>query len=103
VRPGQQEARDLLGAIFRAYRVKAGLSRAEVARRSGLHANTVNEVERGTCGPRMSTVFRLCEGLEINPAVLSDGSRWNREEDRWEVDADKLAAYRAEGDRGNRR
>lgn len=95
MRQGAQEARNLLGAILRFYRVKAGLTQAELARKSGVSISTIGQVERGTCGPSVSTVFRLCEGLEIHPQALRDGSTWNVEKGRYEVDPDKYAAYLA--------
>jgi transcriptional regulator with XRE-family HTH domain len=95
VRPGQQEARDLLGAILRYYRVKAGLTQKELAQKSGVSTSTISEIERGACGPASSTVLHLCEGLAIEPDVLFDGSTWNIEEQRWNVDPEKYAAYLA--------
>jgi transcriptional regulator with XRE-family HTH domain len=95
VRAGQREARDLLGAILRYYRVKADLTQRELAQKSGVSASTISEVERAVCGPRVSTVFHLCEGLTIEPNALLDGSTWNTEEQRWDVDPEKYAAYLA--------
>ena len=38
----------MVNAAIRAERLRQGLSRAELARRSGLHAGTVGGIERGT-------------------------------------------------------
>jgi transcriptional regulator with XRE-family HTH domain len=95
VRPGQQEARDLLGAILRYYRVKADLTQRELAQKSGVSISTISEIERGACGPASSTVLHLCEGLAIEPDALFNGSTWNIEEQRWDVDPEKYAAYLA--------
>ena len=100
MRPGQQEARNLLGVILRHYRVKAGLTEKEAAERSGVSASTISEIERGVCSPLATTVFHLCQALSIEPDVLLDGSIWNIEEQRWDVDPAKLSAYSASGREG---
>jgi transcriptional regulator with XRE-family HTH domain len=51
-----------------------------LAERIGLHFTFVASVERGERNLSLSSLVRLAEGLEINPAVLVDGLRWTQDE-----------------------
>jgi DNA-binding CsgD family transcriptional regulator len=60
-------------AILRAYRLAAGYTRAELARRSGVHANTVLTCESAGRGrPRRDTVAKLVRVL--GPGLLATGA-----------------------------
>jgi transcriptional regulator with XRE-family HTH domain len=48
----------------------------ELADRIGLHFTFVSEVERGGRNLSLSSLLRLADGLEANPADLVDGLRW---------------------------
>jgi transcriptional regulator with XRE-family HTH domain len=54
-----------------------GISQMELADRIGLHFTFVSEVERGGRNLSLSSLLRLAEGLEINPADLVDGLHWS--------------------------
>jgi len=48
-----------------------------LAERIGLHFTFVSSVERGERNLSLQSLLRLAEGLEMNPAELVDGLRWN--------------------------
>ena len=53
---------------------RKGLTKAEIARRSGLSAPKVTQLFNGsTKDPRMSTVMMLCQAFEMTPSQLLDG------------------------------
>jgi transcriptional regulator with XRE-family HTH domain len=45
-------------------------------RRRTLHFTFVSSVERGERNLSLASLLRLAEGLEVNPAVLVDGLKW---------------------------
>jgi transcriptional regulator with XRE-family HTH domain len=50
-----------------------------LAERIGLHFTFVSSVERGERNLSLSSLLRLAEGLEVNPAKLVDGLRWTQD------------------------
>jgi transcriptional regulator with XRE-family HTH domain len=60
------------GDALRAARKRAGWSQTELAQRSGVHLNTVSQVERGSADPRLSTLQALGNtlGLSLHVQVL---------------------------------
>jgi transcriptional regulator with XRE-family HTH domain len=73
--PSQTE----VGLRTRARREELGLSQMALAERIGLHFTFVSSVERGERNLSLSSLLRLAEGLDLNPAVLVDGLTWSRE------------------------
>jgi transcriptional regulator with XRE-family HTH domain len=68
------------GDALRAARKRAGWSQTELAQRSGVHLNTVSQVERGSADPRLSTLQALGAilGLSLRvdlafPSIASTG------------------------------
>jgi transcriptional regulator with XRE-family HTH domain len=57
------------GDALRAARKRAGWSQTELATRSGVHLNTVSQVERGSADPRLSTLQALGATLGLNLRV----------------------------------
>jgi transcriptional regulator with XRE-family HTH domain len=57
------------GNALRAARKRAGWSQTELATRSGVHLNTVSQVERGSADPRLSTLQALGATLGLNLRV----------------------------------
>ena len=51
-------------------RARRGLTRQELAKRSGVNAHTISDVERGLRQPRATTLARLAEALELDPEDL---------------------------------
>jgi transcriptional regulator with XRE-family HTH domain len=60
------------GQRLREVRQDHGVSQEDLARRTGMYANTIGRLERGAREPRISTVLRLARGLGVPPGVLLD-------------------------------
>jgi transcriptional regulator with XRE-family HTH domain len=54
-------------------RKRQHLTQEEVSDRSGIHVTEVSRIERGLRDPRVTTLVRLAEALEVSPAVLLKG------------------------------
>jgi transcriptional regulator with XRE-family HTH domain len=67
-----------LGRRARLRRDALGLSQMALADRIGLHFTFVSEVERGERNLSLSSLLRLAQGLETNPAELVDGLEWDK-------------------------
>lgn len=57
-------------AELKARRLALGLSQDRFALLAEIHRTFVTKVERGIAMPSLSSVFRIAEGLEVDPAVL---------------------------------
>ncbi len=64
-----------LGRNLRAARKRLGLTQEDVAHRSGVHPTEVSRIESGKRDPRVSTLERLAEAVEVAPGVLLGGNR----------------------------
>ncbi|HVX20772.1 MAG TPA: helix-turn-helix transcriptional regulator [Acidimicrobiales bacterium] len=65
-----------LGKRARQRRAQLQLSQMALAEVIGLHFTFVSSVERGERNLSLSSLLRLAEGLQMNPAELVDGLRW---------------------------
>jgi transcriptional regulator with XRE-family HTH domain len=73
------------GANLLAARKRSGLTQHELARRAGVHPETVAHLERGRQAMMADTLFMLSGALGIEPAVLLAGTpSWNPTEQRFE-------------------
>jgi transcriptional regulator with XRE-family HTH domain len=59
-----------LGRNLRRVRERRDLTQEAVADRSGVHATEVSRIEAGKRDPRISTLERLAEALEVSPGEL---------------------------------
>jgi transcriptional regulator with XRE-family HTH domain len=59
-----------LGRNLRDARRKLGLTQEEVAHRSGVHPTEVSRIEGGKRDPRVSTLERLADAVEVPPGQL---------------------------------
>ena len=67
-------------------RAELGVSKDELARRTGLHNTAIRRYERGAREPRLSAIERLARGLDLPPrALMEDAPRPSRsdEPDIW--------------------
>jgi transcriptional regulator with XRE-family HTH domain len=71
------EAQSTLGERARDRRLELGLSQMALADTIGLHFTFVGSVERGERNLSLSSLLRLAQGLELNPADLVDGLEWS--------------------------
>lgn len=59
-----------LGQRLRALRLEAGLTQAELARRTGIHRPNIARVEAGRHTPSLETVQRLAEAIGVSAAQV---------------------------------
>jgi transcriptional regulator with XRE-family HTH domain len=59
-----------LGTNLREAREKLGLTQEQVAERSGVHATEVSRIEGGKRDPKVSTLERLADAVEVKPGRL---------------------------------
>jgi DNA-binding XRE family transcriptional regulator len=64
-----------VGRRVRDLRIKAGITQAELARRTGIHRPNIARVEAGRHTPSLETVARLAEALGTSPARILEGAR----------------------------
>jgi len=57
------------------WRERRFLSMRELAKKSGVKANTISDIERGIRVPRYDTMKRLADALDITVDDLSEASR----------------------------
>lgn len=60
------------GGRLREARERLGLTQEEVARRSGVHVTEISRMEAGKRDPKISTLRRLANALEVKPGQLLD-------------------------------
>lgn len=63
------------GPRLRVSREAAGLTQAELARRTGIHQPTISAIESGRRAPRPETLERLMAALAQRPSLLVDRLR----------------------------
>ncbi|HEX7150317.1 MAG TPA: helix-turn-helix transcriptional regulator [Thermoanaerobaculia bacterium] len=72
-RRGDKEKEAILfGEAVRRAREQRGISQTQLAGAAGLSAPYLNVLEHGGNTPTLSVIFRICEALEVEPAVLID-------------------------------
>lgn len=59
-----------LGARIRELRKERGLTQEDLAERAGLHSRYISRVELGDANFGVSVLFKLADGLSVQPAVL---------------------------------
>ena len=62
-----------IGERLRKQRTRRALTQAELAERSDVTTATVARIERDEIEPRMTTLRKLAQGLEVDPAELVGG------------------------------
>jgi transcriptional regulator with XRE-family HTH domain len=66
---------EVFGANVRSLRRRRGLSRAAVARKADLGIDTLLRIESGMSAPRLDTLLKLADALEVDPGDLFRGLR----------------------------
>jgi transcriptional regulator with XRE-family HTH domain len=59
-----------IGERLRRQRTRRALTQAELAERAGVTTATVARIERDEIEPRMTTLRKLAQALEVDPAEL---------------------------------
>lgn len=60
-----RQARERLGGVLRRYRIAAGLSQEEFARRAGVHRTYVSQVERGVRNPTYESLQKFLSTAKV--------------------------------------
>lgn len=58
------------GERLRRERIEAGLTQQQVAERAEMDPAEISRYEKGVRSPRLNTVVRLADALEISPSIL---------------------------------
>lgn len=58
------------GQRLREVRRERGMSHEDLARRTDLHTTAISRFERGLREPRLKSILRLAEGLDVHPGRL---------------------------------
>ncbi len=61
------------GILLQNERKKNGLSQEKLAGLADLHRTYISDLERGVRNPTITTIFALCNALNITPAELFQG------------------------------
>ncbi|MGP1439073.1 MAG: helix-turn-helix domain-containing protein [Treponema sp.] len=79
------EQQELVIKRLRQEREKAGLSQLELALRADVSQNMINYIETGKRTPSLDTLLKICNALNINPAVLFSDSKEEKEKAKKEI------------------
>lgn len=63
------------GRRLRELRHARNVSQDELSARTDVHPTAIGRLERGARDPRLTTILRLADGLEVEPGELVDGLR----------------------------
>ncbi|HEY3758450.1 MAG TPA: helix-turn-helix transcriptional regulator [Solirubrobacteraceae bacterium] len=61
------------GERLRELRAERGVSQDQLASRTGIHPTAIGRFERGDREPRLRSILRLAQGLDVPPGALLDG------------------------------
>jgi transcriptional regulator with XRE-family HTH domain len=67
------DAAQIVGVRIRRIRHGLGLSQEDVANLAEIHVTNYGKIERGAANPSLTTLVRIADALDANPAELVDG------------------------------
>lgn len=70
-----------IGEIIRTKRDSKGITQETLAGRSGVGYKYIGKIEQGRYNITMTTLFKLAEGLEIEPSEIVDEAKLRLEAD----------------------
>jgi transcriptional regulator with XRE-family HTH domain len=70
--PDPRAASIAFGRRLRQLRREHGLSQYDLATETGIHPTAIARMERGAREPRLTTIQRLAQGLDVHPGALFD-------------------------------
>lgn len=79
------EQQNLIITRLRQEREKAGLSQLELALKADISQNMVNYIETGKRTPSLDTFLKICNALNINPAILFSDKEEEKEKAKKQV------------------
>ncbi len=68
--------REQFGANLLRERKRAGLSQENLGFRASLHRTQIGLLERGARIPRIDTLIKLMQALDVDAAALLEGIEW---------------------------
>ena len=71
--PAPMKSNERFARNLREHRQRAGISQERLGFRANLHRTEISLLERGAREPRLSTIVRLAQALDVAPADLLDG------------------------------
>ena len=71
------EAMVHIGDNLKRVRTLRALTQAQLAEKAGITQATVVRIERNQQEPHMSTLRKLAEALNVDPAELVEGGKWH--------------------------
>jgi transcriptional regulator with XRE-family HTH domain len=80
------EIRDRFAVNLKRARAAKGVSQEELASRCDLHRTEISLLERGGREPRLGTMVKLAEALDIGPQDLCAGIRRQPGKQRYKID-----------------
>ena len=80
-----REQQSLIINRLRKEREKAGLSQLELALRAEISQNMINYIETGKRTPSLDTILKICNALNINPAILFLDTKEEKEEAKKQI------------------
>ncbi|MGZ8580126.1 MAG: helix-turn-helix domain-containing protein [Actinomycetota bacterium] len=96
---GEPEALDAIGQRLREERVRAGLSQRELARRVGLSASLISQLESGQSRPSVGTLYSIVTELGVSLDRVIRGGDFPEPGDHGEVDLDDRSPVVHPGER----
>jgi transcriptional regulator with XRE-family HTH domain len=80
------EIRDRFAVNLKRARAAKGISQEELASRCDLHRTEISLLERGGREPRLGTMVKLAEALDVTLPYLSTGIHWQPGKQRFKID-----------------
>lgn len=63
---------DMTGKSIRGHRLNQGLTQAQLAEKSGLNTEHINQIERGKKQPKLGTFIKICYGLGYKETLFNE-------------------------------
>jgi transcriptional regulator with XRE-family HTH domain len=83
------EIRDRFAVNLKRARQAKGVSQEELGFSCDLHRTEISLLERGGREPRLGTLLKLSEALDVSPEELSAGIRWQTGKRRFKIERPK--------------
>ena len=70
-----EEDAQIFAANLKRLRRERGLARAALARKADVGTDTLFRIESGQCAPKLDTLLKLADALQVEPGALLKGLR----------------------------
>jgi transcriptional regulator with XRE-family HTH domain len=81
----RMEIRDRFAVNLRRARAAKGVSQEDLGFTCDLHRTEISLLERGGREPRLGTLLKLSQALDVSPEELSAGIRWSTAKRRFKI------------------